>query len=102
MVESAKAPRTLGKDWNFFTKKTITATSFSEECDVLINVKNLTNLTLHNEGSVVVEYSFNGNTVHGDMTPDTATASLLFLNRRVSKIWFRVASGSTTVRVESW
>lgn len=99
---SASDPITLGKDWNFFERVTITNTEFPDSCDILININYLNNLRLDNEGTEVVEYSFNGNTVHGELDPNGATASLLFVDRRENKIWFRVDSGSVDVRVEAW
>lgn len=102
MVDSPRATRTLGKDWNFFDRVEVSNTDFSELCDVLINIKFLNNLRLDNEGTESVEYSFNGNTVHGVLDPTNATASLLFLNRRVNKIWFKVDSGNSTIRIEAW
>lgn len=96
------AKRTTGKDFNFFQKVTVSETTFPDDSQISINVKVLNNLLLVNEGSNVVEYSFNGNTVHGDLTPSSTTESLLFNNRRVSAIWFRTATGSNVVRVEAW
>lgn len=90
-----------GKDFNFFQKVTVTNTSFADDADVVFNFRGQQSFTLVNEGSVTIEYSFNGNTLHGDLTPGTNTAALLFPNRRVSRIWFRAAS-SSTVRVEAW
>lgn len=65
-------------------------------------------LSFINEGATstkAVEYSFDGVNVHGDLIPTTASATLLFTNRVVSLIWFRLKSGSTgpvSVRVEAW
>lgn len=52
-----------------------------------------------------VEYSFNGTDVHGDITPQTPTAGLVFNNRKISLIWFRIKDGSSgpvTIRIEAW
>jgi hypothetical protein len=52
-----------------------------------------------------VEYSFNGIDVHGDITPQTPSAGLIFDNRKISLIWFRIKAGSTgpvSIRVEAW
>jgi hypothetical protein len=52
-----------------------------------------------------IEYSFNGNTVHGDMVPQTSSGALVFDNRTVSSIWFRLKTGSTgpvSIRIEAW
>jgi hypothetical protein len=52
-----------------------------------------------------IEYSFNGNTVHGELVPGTQSASLKFDFRTASLIWFRLKSGSTgpvDLRIEAW
>lgn len=93
--------KTQGKDYNFFTKVTVVDTSFPSNSQVTIPFGGQTGFSLVNEGNTVVEYSFNGTTLHGDMTPNTPTAAMVFDNRRVSAIWFR-ASSSCLVRVEAW
>ncbi len=99
------SPITNGKDFQFFEKTDVSSLSFGGNADVAFNFRGQQSLSIVNEGSDVIEYSFNGNTVHGDMTPSTPTAAIFFDNRRVSKIWFRVAaggSGTHTIRVEAW
>lgn len=101
------AKRTRGKDFNYFNKFSVTATTFGATCDLQIPMP-IRVLTFQNEGTLTthaIEYSFNGNTVHGDMIPTKGSASLIFEDRAVTTIWFRVASGSTgpiTVRIEAW
>lgn len=92
----------FGRDHNFFEKTTVNDAAFPDSANVLINVRYVNGFSLVNEGSAVVEYSFNGNTVHGDLTPGTPTEAIFFDNRRVSKIWFRTASAGQIVRVEAW
>lgn len=58
-----------------------------------------------NEGTGVVEYSFNGVTVHGELDSANSSKFLTFDSRVVSTIWFRVKSGSTgpiKIRVDAW
>jgi len=93
---------TDGKDFNFFDKLVITATSFQNEADVVIRFRGPQRLHFSLEAGTTVEYSFNGNTVHGDMTTSQASAERDFGVRAGKKIWFRVPSGSATVRVEAW
>jgi len=95
---------TDGFDYNFFKKVTVDTATFPEDCQVFINIRaNVMSFSLINEGSDVVEYSFNGNTLHGDLTPSTFSESLVFENRPISKIFFRAPSGgSPVVRVEAW
>jgi hypothetical protein len=98
-----RGPITSGVDHNFFQKVIVTATSFPADSDVVMRFRGaVKTLTMVNEGASVIEYSFNGNTLHGDMTPGTPTAALSFDNRPMSKIWFRTAGGPATVRVEAW
>jgi hypothetical protein len=95
---------TYGRDFNFFNKLTVTATNFGDQSvdgyqpDVIITFPTYT-VTFQLESGGPVQYSFNGNTVHGDMTSGKASASLTFENRVISKIWFK---GSGVVRIEAW
>jgi hypothetical protein len=112
----------LGYDRNFFTKVTVTATSFGQFTstspspyvpgpapDVVITFNTqglqLLNLTTPGTSGSVVEYSFNGQTVHGELNPTNGSIGLTFDNRPVSKIWFRVQTGSAgpiQVSVQAW
>lgn len=94
-------PKMYGKDYNFFTKINVTDTAFPNESQVTIPLAGQYGFSLINEGSSVVEYSFNGNVLHGDLTPSTPSAAIIFDNRRISAIWFR-ASSASVVRVEAW
>lgn len=102
---------TLGYDHNFFKKVTVTATSFGSNAvdgyqpDVVINLPEVTyTVTFFLEGSSgnQIQYSFNGTTVHGDMTFGQSSATLTFTNRVISKIWFQSVSGNPVVRIEAW
>ena len=97
-----RSPITNGKDFNFFRKTDVTKTAFTGNSDIAFNFRGQFSFSMVNEGSSVIEYSFNGTVLHGDLTPGTTTEALFFDNRRVSKIWFSVASGSHTIRVEAW
>lgn len=90
-----------GKDFNFFQRIQVTNTTFSSDADVLINIKGQQHFSMINEG--MVEYSFNGNVLHGDMVPGTPSVALTFDDRRVSKVWFRSpGGGSNEIRFEAW
>ena len=93
-----------GHDWNFFQQVVVTPATFPTDAQVFINMpRSVETFSLVNEGGSVVYYSFNGNTLHGTMTPGTPTAALFFDNRVVSKIFFCApAGGSPSVRVEAW
>lgn len=96
-------PIILGKDYNFFQKVRITSDIFLEVADVVINITNQSGLSLINEGATLIEYSFNGNTLHGDLTPNTPSQGVIFDQRRVTAIWFRSPDGGANkVRIEAW
>ena len=103
---SPRAPITDGVDRNFFAKLAISNTEFGDAdgySNVIFAFRGATKtIFLTNEGANPIEYSFNGNTLHGDLTTGTNTEHLEFLNRPASKIWFRVPSGGSTIRVEAW
>lgn len=92
------APITIGFDYNFFQKITVSNGSFNHLSDLLIPFSTYT-VTFQLESAGPVSYSFNGNTVHGDMTLTLPSANLTFQNRVISGIWFK---GAGVVRVEAW
>lgn len=103
--------KTQGRDFNFYQKYEVTASTFGghsddgNQPDMIITFPTQSVIFLNEETSGVIEYSFNGNTVHGELDPTLPTRGLTFDNRVVSMIWFRVKSGSTgplTVRVDAW
>ncbi|MGI0058137.1 MAG: hypothetical protein ACREBJ_00070 [Nitrosotalea sp.] len=101
-----KAAISYGRDFNFFknvTPGSSTPGVFAADCDVVITFStyNVTFWMGSSLGAGTMQYSFNGNTVHGtiDSAGTTAPAFLEFDNRVVSKIWF---SGTGVVRVEAW
>lgn len=95
--------KTQGKDFNFFQRINVTNTEFSDTPDAIITFTTQGIIFL-NEGSGVVEVSFNGNTVHTELNSGDSTKGLAFDNRVVSMIWLRVKSGGPTipVRIEAW
>lgn len=94
-----------GYDFNFFQKLTVSASSFSTNCDVTINMKAPSYTVifqLEGSGADQIQYSFNGNAIHGDMTFSKSSANITFENRVISKIWFKTLSGTPIVRIEAW
>jgi len=97
-----------GRDFNFFQKITVTASTFGgnsvsgKQPDMIITFPTYT-VTFQLESGGPVQYSFNGQTTHGDMQAGTTglitSNSLVFENRVISTIWFK---GSGVVRVEAW
>lgn len=68
-----------------------------------------TSMLLSLEGAVsgdIVEYSFDGINMHGDMKGRTTSEAVAYDNRLRNKIWLRrnssSPSASITVRVEAW
>lgn len=96
--------KTTGKDFNYFKLVTINDTTYPDESQCTINVKNIQSFSLVNYGSATVYYSFNGNTDHGDMRPGTSTAAIFFDNRtpQSAGIWFRTDTPGQEVRIEAW
>lgn len=100
------------RDYNFFQKVNVSWTEFgemqSEEGfipDVWIQRGGNTLMLLNESETGVVEYSFNGETVHGELDPTLPTKGMTFDNRPVSYIWFRIKSGSAgpiSVRIDSY
>ena len=93
-----------GKDFHHFQRFVVDGYAFDDFSDVTFNIRH-SNLSFSMvfEGSGVIEYSFNGNTLHGDMTAGSPTAAIFFDNRNIRGIWFRIASGAGgVVRVEGW
>jgi hypothetical protein len=58
--------------------------------------------TFLNRGTHVVQYSFDGATLHGDLDPADASQGLSFDGRCECKVWFRALDGYGDVRVEAW
>jgi Neuraminidase (sialidase) len=95
--------KTQGKDFNFFQRIDVNSATFSDYPSAIITFSTNGILFL-NEGSGVVEVSFNGNTVHTELNSADSTKGIVFDNRTVSMIWLRVKSGgpSISVRIEAW
>ena len=103
---------TDGFDPNFYQKVDVNWATFGGQTDgnspdiiITFPAQSVILLNEATTSSQVVEYSFNGQTVHGELDPSLPSRGLSFDNRVISKIWFRVKSGSAgpiTVRVDSW
>jgi len=105
--------KVLGKDFNYFKEIAVSSTTFGVgadgyQADAFITFPTKGGgVIFHTKGSSTntVEYSFNGNTVHGELIPGGNRTTLTFYNRAISMIYFRVKSGSSgpiTVTVEAW
>jgi len=101
------APITYGRDFNFYKKMSVSATAFNTDADMIITftTQGVQFLNLGSGTANVIEFSFNGNTVHGELDASRVSAGITFDNRVVCKIWFRIQSGSTgpvDVSVNAW
>lgn len=103
--------KTQGRDFNFYQKMEVTSSTFGGHSvdgyqpDMIIPFVTQSVIFLNEETSGVIEYSFNGNTVHGELDPTLPSRGMVFDNRVISLIWFRVKSGSSpglTIRVDAW
>ena len=110
-------PITYGRDYNYFKEVIINSTTFGGDtypdgysiadgynCNAIIWFKP-EGIILFNKSTAIIEYSFNGTTLHGELdgTSGSLTKMLTFYNRIQSKIWFRVKSGGPgTIQIHSW
>ena len=99
-----------GSDFNFYKKVDVNWSTFGGNSldgyapDLIITFPTQ-GLMMLNEGSGVVEFSFNGNTIHGELDSTRPSIGMVFDNRVVSKIFFKLKSGSIgpiTVSVNAW
>ncbi len=101
-----------GLDYNYFKLVSVSNTTFGSPTDGYtpdVNIWFPTQmLSLINYGlnsSESIEYSFSGFSTHGELVPGTPSTALVFDNRPVSKIWFKIKQGSNgpvDIRVEAF
>jgi hypothetical protein len=101
--------KTQGKDFNFFTKITITSGTFGatsgdgKSPDVIIPFSTQGIMLLNEDTAAVVEVSFNGNTVHDELNATLPSRGVVYDNRVASLIWLRLKSGgSAVVSIRAW
>jgi hypothetical protein len=106
---------TFGKDYNYYNKVAVNWSQFGAPDgytdadgygpDAIITFTTSTVMFLNEANSGVVEYSFNGTTVHGELDAGLPSKGMTFDNRVISKIWFRLKNGSTgpiNIRIDAW
>ena len=91
--------------FNFYERVDVNTTDFAEHRSRW--TFNSTGIMLLNESTDtadIIQYSFNGVDLHGELRPNTPAAGLAFDNRTESAVYFRLASGASEniVRVEAW
>jgi len=107
--------RNQGRDYNFFKRVAVANTTFGVESDgyypdIIITFPTVTGgviFTTEGSSTNTVEYSFNGNTIHGELIPGATSdrRTLTFYHRNISMVWFRVkfsSSGPINIVVEAW
>ena len=95
---TATGPITQGVDFNHYQQEVLASASFPEDAQVIIRFRGPQKLIfVCTAGSV--EYSFNGNTVHGVVTTSSPDDKLDFGFRPGKKIWLR---GTGTIRIHAY
>ena len=92
------------KDNNFFDKLAVSSTSFSDHLTGWDFVSQGLSLVVESSNVTdIIQYSFNGVDIHGDMTPGFS-GIMIWDDRRQCKIWLRrqTAGNAVIVRVEAW
>jgi len=105
MVAPAKYRKTIdnGYDFNYYESFSISRTDFGDAdgyANAYISLRGpVMSFYLVNSGGNPIEVSYNGNTLHSVIPANTTR---LYSFRRISKIWFRAPSGTSTIDIEAW
>lgn len=94
---------TDGVDSNFYQTVAVSITNFGPDdrlADVGFQIRS-TSMSFYivNGGANPLHFSFNGNTLHGIIPPNSER---LYSFRAANKIWFAAPGGATTASVEAW
>ena len=87
--------------FNYFEVIAVDGYAFPAEPQAVFGF-NSQGFMLLNRGAHVIEYSFDGTALHGDLNPADASRGVVFDMRAECKVWFRSLDGYGTVRVEAW
>ena len=92
------------REINYFTKVNVSSTSFELLANWNFNSIGIALLVESTNSDDVIQYSFDGKNVHGDLTPLLPSQGIVVDNRIANKIWLRraIAGGAVLVRVEAW
>jgi hypothetical protein len=89
----------VGKDFNFYQEITVAGVAaFTEEPDAFIKFRGPRRMIFICTAGEV-EYSFNGNTLHGKVVSGEPSEKLEFDARMEDKIWVR---GTGTIQIHAW
>lgn len=95
-------PINQGFSHNFFQRLTVSNATFNNQPDVILNIRGVPSVSIINEGSGTVVYSWNGSATHGDMVAGTPSSRLVFNHHGGNQLWFKLSSGAaSSVRVEA-
>jgi len=87
--------------YNYFNVITVDGYAFPDDPQAVFDL-NSQGFMFLNRGPYVIEYSFDGDTLHGDLDPTDASKDRVFNSRCECKVWFRAVDGYGPVRVEAW
>jgi hypothetical protein len=92
-------PQTVGKDFNFYTEITVSGqATFNTEPDAFIKFRGPRRMIfICTSGDV--DYSFNGDTMHGKVVSGQPSEKLEFDARMEDKIWVK---GTGTIQIHAW
>lgn len=94
---------TLKNEIDFFKKVEISSTEFDSSVKWAFNSTSLSIFVESNNANDIIEYSFSGHVVHGEINP-AFFKGIFFDNRQRNVIFLRRKSPgqSVVVRVEAW
>lgn len=96
-------PITAGKNFNYFSKTTVSNAAYTSASTISINMRNQEGISMNNLGTGVIRFSLNGTTDAGELDGSKATKDRLWEHRRMTHIWFRLVSGGASeIQVEAW
>jgi len=100
MAFQAPPKKTVGIDKNHWQKLTVATPGFPQFAQTAFKFKGEPKeIILTIEAGGPVEYSFNGNNVHGELVLGSSREQVQFSRRPAIGIWFR---GNGTVTIEAW
>lgn len=87
--------------FNYFHELTIDDYDFPTRPQAIFGF-NSQGFSFLNEGNYIIEYSFDGSTLHGNLDPTNSSVGFVWDDRTENKVFFRSIDGYGSVRVEAW